>query len=344
MMNFQPVISRVKAKLRPPLPLLDLAAEVRELESASSVPCKLPLSLPGELERVRDFLGGRDEQVPRLLATLRVEGPTLSYRLPDALLADFTVYSGGRYDVYAGGPKRPVLTGSPDEFEEAQLCTTSCAQTYFGHFLRESLPLEVLAGQRSMTALTFRRNPWLHEPGYRALVGLKPVETSFARARNLWITDERTLNQSWRSRFQKVRDAVRSKVTPTGDESVYLRRGTMGTARILLNENAICDRLQSEGFRIIAPETMAAADIAAVLAGARLVACIEGSVQQHAFVGMPAGAAMVSIQPPHRFNSVAKLLTDAIDATFAFTVAEPAEGGFSLNPDRLLRTLELVQP
>ncbi len=230
-MNFLPVMSRVKAKLRPPLPLLDLAVEVRELEPASSVPCKLPVSLPGELERVRDFLGGREEQVPRLFATTRDEGPTLSYRLPDALLADFTVYSGGRYDVYAGGTKRPVLTGSPDEFDEAQLCTTSCAQTYFGHFLRESLPLEVLADHRSMTALTFRRDPWLHEPGYRALVGMNPFETSFAKVRNLWITDERMLNRGWRSRFQKVRDAVRSKVTPTGDKAVYLRRGTMGTAR-----------------------------------------------------------------------------------------------------------------
>ena len=194
-MNLLPILSRLKAKLRPPLPLLDISAEVRELEPASSVPAKPPSFLPDELDRVRDFLGGREAQVPRLLATTRDEGPTLSYRLPNALLADFTVYCGGRYDVYAGGSKRPVLTGASDELDEAQLCTTSCAQTYFGHFLRESLPLEVLAEQRSMIALTFARMPWLHEPGYRALVGMEPVATGYARVRNLWITDERALNE-----------------------------------------------------------------------------------------------------------------------------------------------------
>ena len=342
-MNVLPILSRMKAKLSPPLPLLDVAAEVRELEPASSVPAKAPLSLPDELDRVRDFFGGRDAQVPRLMATTWEEGPTLSYRLPNALVADFTVYSGGRYDVYAGGRKRPVLTGASDEFAEAQLCTTGCAQSYFGHFLRESLPLEVLAAQRSMTALTFAREPWLHEPGYRTLVGMNAVATSFARVEKLWITDERMLNEGWRSRFRTVRDAVRSKVTPTGDKRVYLRRGTMGKARNLLNEEAICDRLSAEGFKIIAPESMEPAGIASVLADAELVACVEGSVQQHAFIGMPAGATMLSIQPPNRFNSIAKLLTDAVDTTFAFVVADPVENGFELQPDRLLRTLELTQ-
>ena len=343
-MNFLPILSRLKAKVRPPLPLLEIAAEIRELEPASSVPCRAPVALPGELDRVRDFFGGREAQVPRLLATTREEGPTLSYRLPNALLADFTVYSRGRYEVYSAGAKRPVLTGSAQEFDEAQLCTTNCAQTYFGHFLRESLPLEVLAKQRGMTALTFARKPWLHEAGYRDVVGLQPATTNFARVRNLWITDERMLNEGWKMRFREVREAVRGKVRPAGDTPVYLRRGTLGTARNLLNEEAVCERLESAGFRIIAPESMSPAEIAAALAAAKVVACVEGSVQQHAFIAMPEGSTMVSIQPPHRFNSVAKLLTDAIDATFAFVVAEPASDGFTIAPERILKTLDLVQP
>ena len=341
-MSFLPILSRLKAKLRPPLPLLEIAAEVQELEPASSVPCRPPVFLAGELDRVRDFFGGREAQVPRLLATKREEGPTLSYRFPNALLADFTVYCGGRYEVYSSETKRPVLTGSPDVFEEAQLCTTNCAQTYFGHFLRESLPLEVLAEQRSMTALTFDRRPWLHEAGYRELVGLHPTPTNFARVSNLWITDERTLNEGWKSRFRIVREAVRSKVRSTGGNHVYLRRGTLGTARNLLNEEVVCERLEAAGFRIVAPEMMAPAEIAVALANAKVVACVEGSVQQHAFIGMPEGSTLLSIQPPYRFNSIAKLMTDAIDATLAFAVAEPADHGFTIDPDRLLRTLDLA--
>lgn len=341
-MNFLPVISRARSKLRPKLPLLEIAAEVRELEPASSVECKPPLFLPGELDRVVDFLGGREAQVPRLLATVRSEGPTLSHRFPQALLADFTVYCGNRFEVYSPATKRAVLTGSPDEFEEAQLCTTSCAQAYFGHFLRESLPLEVLAHQRGMTALTFDRQPWLHEPGYRSLIGLDSVRTSHARVRNLWITDERALNEGWRARFQSLRKTLRGKANPSRETHVYLRRGTLGTSRNLLNEDEIAERLDTAGFQVIAPETMTAEEVASSLAGAKMVVCIEGSVQQHAFIAMPEGAAMISVQPPARFNSIAKLLSDAISASFAFVVADPAAGGFTLDPDRLFRTIDLI--
>lgn len=341
-MNFLPVISRVRSRLRPPLPLLQIATEVRELEPASSLACRPPISLPGELDRVVDFLGGVENQVPRLVATVREEGPTLSYRFANATLADFTVYCASRYEVYSPSTKRPVLTGSPEGFGEAQLCTTNCAQTYFGHFLREALPLEVLAQQRGMTALTFRRQPWLHEPGYRSLVELVPVETSYAEVANLWITDERALNEGWKKRFQTLRRTLRGKVTPSRDTHVYLRRGTMGAARNLLNEDEVAAKLESIGFRVIAPEKMTPEAIASALAEAKVVVCVEGSVQQHAFIAMPEGATLVSIQPPARFNSIAKLLSDAVDARFAYVVAEPAAGGFTLELSRLLRTIDLV--
>jgi hypothetical protein len=341
-MNFLPVISRIRSRLRRPLPLRKIAAEVRELEPASSLECRPPVSLPGELDRVVDFLGGAENQVPRLLATVREEGPTLSYRFRNAMLADFTVYCGNRYEVYSPSTKRPVLTGSPEKFGEAELCTTNCAQTYFGHFLREALPLEILAQQRGMPALTFRRQPWLHEPGYRSLVELEPVETSYAEVTNLWITDERALNEGWKTRFQTLRRTLRAKFTPARDTHVYLQRGTMGTARNLLNEDEIAGKLEFIGFRVIAPETMSAEEIANVLVGAKVIVCVEGSVQQHAFIAMPEGATLVSIQPPARFNSIAKLLSDAVEARFAYVVAEPAVGGFTLEPDRLLRTIDLI--
>ena len=341
-LSLLPGLSRARAKLRRSPPLLDLALEMRELEPASSVPCEPAIALPGELDRVVTFLGGAEAQVPRLLADVREEGPTLSYRLPDALLADFTVYCGQSFEVLRGGRKRPVLVGSPDEFDEAQLCATSCTETYFGHFIRDALPLELLAGRRNLTALAFKREPWLHEPGYRALVGLEPRRTSFARVRNLWVTDERALNSGWTERYRELRERVRSGSKPNGGTHIFLCRGMLGTARHLINEDELVERLHAAGFRIVSPETMQPGELAAALGSAKVVACVEGSAQQHAFIAMPAGAALLSIQPPQRFNSVGKIIADAIGARFAYAVAEPAGGGFSIDPDRVLRTLDLI--
>src|SRR5437868_11047780 len=139
MLNFTPALSRIRAKLAPLPPLLEQAAEVIELEPGSTTEVPPAISLPDEIDRVESFNGGVAAQLPRLMESTRVEGPTLSYRLDDAVIADFTLYASGSYQVYRAGGKRPVILGTPSIIEKAQLCTTPAAETYFGHFLREVL-------------------------------------------------------------------------------------------------------------------------------------------------------------------------------------------------------------
>lgn len=342
-MNFLPLSSRMRARLSPPPPLLEVAAEVRELEPGSTFECPPPISLPGELERVKTFEGVAEAQVERLHERTRVEDPTLSYRLPNAILADFTVYCAGRYQVYRKGQKRAVLFGAPDEFEQAQLCSTSCSESYFGHFLREALPLELLAQRREMTALSFDRRPWLHEPEYRRVLRMAPSSTRYARVRNLWITDERALNSGWVSRFEELRARLRAATTSGESDPVFLRRGVLGNVRNLQNEDELCDKLTNVGFRIVSPEAASVEEIAGVLANARLVVCVEGSAQQHAFLAMPKGSALVSIQPPLRFNTIGKIIADRVGVRFAFHVAEQSGDGFRVDFDRLRKTLDLIQ-
>jgi hypothetical protein len=145
MLNFTPILSRIRAMLAPSPPFLELAAEVVELEPGWTREVPPAISLPNELDRVKVFNGGAAVQVPRLLESMRTEGPKLTYRFDDALVADFTLYGSGGYRVYRPKGKRPIIAGKPSEFGEAQLCTTPAAETYFGHFLREVLPMELLA-------------------------------------------------------------------------------------------------------------------------------------------------------------------------------------------------------
>jgi capsular polysaccharide biosynthesis protein len=342
MLNFTPALSRIRAKFATSPLLLEQAAEVIELEPGSIAEVPPAISLSGELDRVKSFYGGAGSQLPRLLESMREEGPTLGYRLDDAVLADFTLYASGTHLVYRSGSKRAVIVGKPSEIEEAQLCTTACVETYFGHFLRDALPLELLAHERELLPLSFRRQPWLHEPAYRELLGMRPVRTRYARVQKLWLVDETALNEGWAGRFSELRRRIRERIKPTGDSHVFLRRGSMAAARNLVNERQLTEELERRGFRVIEPENMDAPSICAALAGARIVACVEGSVQNHALMAMPAGAALLSIQPPERFNSLPKLIADGAGVRFAYVVAESRNNGFYLDPARFMQTLELL--
>ena len=343
MMNFTPTFSRLRARLTPAPPLLEQAAEVIELEPGWTREVPPAISLPGELDRVKCFYGGTEAQVRRLIESVRVELPKLSYRFDDAVLADFTLYIPGNHFVYRSGGKRPVIIGRPDEIEEAQLCTTPVAQTYFGHFLRETLPMELLAAERKLPAICFEREPWLHEPGYRELLDMPARRVRYARVKRLWLVDETSLNSGWANRFGELRRRIRAQVEPTGDTHVFLKRGSLGTAtRHLINEFQLVEELERRGFRILEPEKMDAPSLSAALAGSKVVACVEGSVHNHATMAAPPGSALLAIQPPHRFNSVAKLVTDAVGMRFAYVVAEAAGDGFYLDSSRFMQTLELL--
>lgn len=343
MVTFLPVLSRAKAKMRPAPPLLDIATEIRELEPGSKFEMRPPISLPDELDHVTGFVGEAEFQLDRLNCEVQVEGPTLSYSLHDALLADFTVYCGGRYSVLRSGKKRPVIIGKALRFDEAQLCTTSCAESYFGHFLREVLPLELLAQQRGVTPLTFDRDPWLHESDYRALVDMDAVTTSFARVRTLWITDERSLNAGWLSRFETLRSRLKAKVRSGDDTPVFLRRGRLATGRSLINEDEVAEELALIGFRILEPETMRASSLAEALSSARLVMCQEGSAHQHAFIAMPSGSNFLSVQPANLFNTIARVIADRIGVQYAYIAADSAEGGYKLDLARLRKIVDLLR-
>lgn len=343
MLNIIPAYSRLKAKVLPPASLQDLASQTIEIEPGSTFEVPEAICLPGEFDRVTGFVGNPKIDLARLRSGLRREGPTKAYRLDDALMADFTVYCGDAYQVFRKARKRPILSNRPEEISEAQLCTTSCAQTYFGHFFHDSLPLEELAARRGVTPVTFTRKPWLHEPDYRKLFEREITSVSHARFRRLWIVDETTLNSGWISRFEALRGRLRSKVSPTGCERVFLMRGSLANGRQLQNEAEVADELFRNGFQIVQPEKETASTLATILCGAKIAVCVAGSAKLHALVSMAKGTTLVDIHLSSAFGTIGKLLCDSIQMRWGYVVAEAQNSGFHLDPARLLKTLDLIR-
>jgi capsular polysaccharide biosynthesis protein len=344
--SFLPIAARLRGKLVGPVPIRSLATSKVELTPPDEFPALPVISLRNEFDRVRGVgpLSTIEGQHEWITCARTRHGPTLAYRFENAVLADHTVYVPGGYEVARSGDKRVILPRKHEEYDQAQLCTYAASNIFFGHWLRDALTMELLAEQRGLAALSYAKEPWMHESGYREMVNLPGRAVSFASVRDLWIIDDRGLNEEWRARFRELRTRVLRAVSNGGPTHVFLSRGRSGAPRELLNSSEIANMLVNRGFTVIEPEALSPFEIAHSLASAKVVISVEGSALNHVQFALPENSAIIAIQPPERFNAFHKILADFSNLRFGYVVADSAsEGAFVLEPRRLLRTLDLVE-
>jgi hypothetical protein len=340
-----PLLARVRAKFQRIHSVPDSAVESIQLAPADKIATLSPISLPGEFDRVRAVIPISTFEIEHKITTSPYleHGPTIAYRLDDAILADHTLYWRGGYEVARVRKKRAILLGHLDEYHEGQLCSYAPSNIYFGHWLRDAMAMELLAEWRGLKPLSYAGPPWMHEAGYRQMMALPGFPVSFAHIRRLWIVNDLGLNANWISRFKELRERVRRSTKPDGPRRVFLVRGRKGVARELVNELAIADVLSRRGFTTIAPEQLSAHEIADALASAQIVVAVEGSALNHAQFALPSNSGVLVIQPPERFNAFHKILMDFTGIRFGYIVADPIPGGFTVPLDRFLSTLDLVE-
>ena len=281
-------------------------------------------------------------EMERLKVGERRHGPTIAYRIDNAVLGDGTLYYNGGYDVLRSKSSRPLLPRDSDAFAEMQLCTNHVVDRYFGHWLIDGQLLELLAEQLSRPGLALHGVPWLHEPGYRELSGLSITRSGHARIDRLWVIDDRGLNDSLVSRLMELRRRVRSAGGRNSAKRVILARGSLGAKRNLVNSVEVHEALGLLGFEIVNPEAEAPRTIVEKLSAAEFAVAVEGSAANHCWPAMPVGSTFLAIQPPTRFNAHGKMRADAIGMNWAYVVADPHPDGFFLPVDRLLRTIDEV--
>lgn len=343
MQRVQPIVARLRAKLLGNFPPSKCASEIIELAPAVDRVQPAPIALPGEFNRVMAVQEGTTlaSELERLKEGTRRHGPTVAYRIDDAVIGQGSLYYHGGYEVIWRSGKL-LLPRDEAYFNEMQLCSNYVICRYFGHWLIDGLVLELLAKQRSLPGLTLSGTPWLHEPGYREMCNLQIVRSIHHRVGRLWVVDDRGINHGWISRIEEIRRRVRSAVVQGGAKRVMLTRGTLGASRILVNSAEVIEVLDKLGFEIIDPESETPRSIAHKLSGVEIAIAVEGSGANHCWLSMPSRSTFVAIQPPNRFNSHGKMRCDAVGINWAFVVADPHAQGFSLPIERLLRTLDEV--
>jgi hypothetical protein len=342
--RFLPVTARLRARLVGSRPLLECAAEIIELAPGTDRMQPGAIALPGEFNRV---LAVHEESTVDMELARLAEGqcrhePTIAYRIDDAVLGDSTLYYNRGYQVIRPGSTSSLLSRHEDSFSEMQLCANYVTTRYFGHWLTDALNLELLGERRSLPSLTLAGVPWLHEPGYRELSGLKAARSVNARVDRLWVVDDRGFNDGWISRFEELRRRIRSVPSRNGAKRVTLTRGVLGVKRNLVNSVEVYEALGRLGFEIVDPESKIPGQMVEKLSGAEIVVAVEGSAQHHCWVTMPPRSTLLAIQPPTRFGAIGKTYADAIGVNWAYVVADPHPDGFYLPIGRLLQTIDEI--
>ena len=319
-----------------------------EIADATSWPVRPPIMLPDAPDRIRGHHvdSSPERNLRHLTGATLEQGPTRVHLLRDVMIADGAVLAAGAYNRIGQGKRRFVLTGEPEQVQEAALCSDYVNQRYFGHWLKDGLAHEQLAIDRELQPLVLDRPPWTHEAGYRDLVSLHPKAVSFARCDRLWLLDDHEFNANFVERYNRIRERLRARVRAPAEPRarIFMARGRGGIGRGLANEGEVRTALGARGFAVLEPEGMTAAAIAEKLAAARLVVSPEGSALAHAAIAMPQGAGLLTIIGAQHFNLTYKALSDVLGFRFGMAIADAVdEQQFSQPLDALLRTIDLME-
>ncbi|VVM43579.1 hypothetical protein PS662_00425 [Pseudomonas fluorescens] len=311
--------------------------------------------LPNQLERVtgwEEALFFPHEHPRRTMEGLGPvqHGPTRGFLLKDVWMIDGALYKGNAKSWLTPGAGRLPGIRVENEIDRGALFCTAGGNKWFGSWLMDdciTYPLACNEGVPVTTApfaenLCVTRNGVLHAPDYEHWLDMCPVRLRNAFFRELVIFDDLCHNQNKHQRFQAMGEKLLSHVNVSTHPGVFILRGGKGESRVLRNEMEVAERLRDRrGIRILDPAKSDVATIVATCAGARTVIGVEGSQLIHGVNVLPPGGSLLVLQPPNRFISFFKYLTDRDQQNFGFVVGSPARDGFMIDPDEVERTLDL---
>jgi capsular polysaccharide biosynthesis protein len=346
LVRFRPVTSRVLARVSQ-ANLRASAIDVIEISPASTRPSPAPLFLPGELDRIcaHHHEATPDHNIAVLSgAASTTHAATRAMLLKDILVANGAMMGARHVDVIRSGSREPLLTGAIDVLDQAVMCSDYVTENFFAHWLVDGSSHDQISRQLGKRPLRMSRAPWLHEPGYAALLGMAPRQTGATFIRHLWLLDDSGLNDGRMARLEIARERVRATAKPSGPPRVFVSRGVQARGRTLNNEPEVAAALATQGFVVLEPEHSDVATIIDTLAHAEMIVAVEGSALAHAALTAPTGAKLLIIQPPHHFNMLWKAVADGLNMPVGFTVGDPIDHHRFVQPiDRLLATLDLLE-
>jgi hypothetical protein len=342
-----PILSILRARVASSTPPEVKQAATRAWEIAPSVTemVRPAYFLPGQLERVTGWTFSNEHPRREMLAGYAAtHAATRAFLLHDVWLLDGSLYCGtARSFLHPRAGRLPRLQADVEMDGVAIYCTPN-GNKYFGSWLLDDCVTYPLAAAEAVPVTT-NQAVSLHLAAYERWLGMKPTRVGSAFFRSLVVFEDIGQNKSKHARFVGLGEALRARVSWAPHPGVFILRGEAGERRVLRNELEIAERLRDRrGLRIVDPSKLAVPEIVAACAGAAVVVGVEGSALMHGIVVQLPGSAVLTLQPPGRFVTVYKHVTDRDGKHFGFVVGLPDGNDFRIDPEEVERTLDLFPP
>jgi len=319
---------------RPPRSLFAAASSCTTLAPEETCPYRAPRMRKGHLERM--VHGWEDEPLTELIARLLrhewTHAATELLTLENVALIGPRLYAG-RTCVDLDRGRMPKIN-EVESFDDVILAATWSGSHWFGHFIHDELPVQLLASQLGV-AVAQARFPHRDEAAYRTLfrVPAPRVVPGFV-ARRCGVLVDFAQNQNKRARYAQMRTNAAQALGPP--LRVYLRR-VGGALRVLREESQLIDRLAQRGFVILDNEHDSVAHIAEVCARACQLITTDGSHAAPAILLAPPGAELIDLVPPDRVTDIMTEIAQSAGLRTALYVGYGgAAGHFSVEVDDLL--------
>lgn len=285
------------------------------------------------------------EDLNRQKFTLR---PVVGYWLRDAIMLDGSIYAGRyRHELRSLYLKKSRLglkvNGDAGILDSASVVSTVAGSTWWGHWIADELPLQMLA-EKFAPPLVFGRTKHYDEVYYRQLFNVdEPVVLDVARVRNLLLIDEFAQNPSKTKRYRIIREKLKNRFNSIHDK-IYLRRGNTGNKRNLINESDVIRRLEREGFVVIDITQSTVEEVVTKCYGASVVVSIEGSHFTPLMYLMRDFGTMIVLNPPTRVLTTNPDIGTFCGLASGMFICEPAHStdpnDFKANPDELCHFID----
>jgi len=304
--------------------------------------------LPGQFDRVTQlspFSSTMAEERRALLGQAACRhGATRALLFEDVLLADGVLYkSDARMHLHKRTRRVPALQAEREDRPSALYCSSPGNQ-YFGNWLIDDCPTYPLAQQHGLPITSNSIVPSPQMLAYESLLGMAPRRCDSTWFDQLVVFQDVGQNSDKHRRFKSLGERLLRGRSVRPHPGVFILRGRAGERRVLTNELQIAERLQRDrGFRVLDPLRCSVAEIIDVCAGAQAVVGVEGSQLVHGLVLLPAGGSLLTLQPPNRYCSLFKNLTDRDAQKFGIVVGRQSGEDFEIDADEVERTLDLMQ-
>ncbi len=268
---------------------------------------------------------------------------TERYIFEDVLATPYGFYTRRAGHHLSGGLRLPELLGAPiHRIEKGFYGASSVCLKYFGHWLRDALPMSLLRRPDEALYLPVPKS-WPHAAAYVDLLGIDRLPHEYVHFDRLAFSPDVGQNSDQRKRVRLIHDLVQTRL-PAPEErkentGLYLARGETGVIRRLLNEDALIDALLERGFAM-AHSTDPLPQILQKAAGVSQVVFIEGSQWAHGYFAAKRRALFISLCPADLFNNVVVEYMPAVEGRLATVVMDRVENGYVVDVDGVLDILD----